>query len=196
MGKGWEVLDGRGGYGGGLDGDGEGYWEGMRLNPYKTPSSQDHQPQAREALKDINRGKSIRGHAINDKGEFIFMIKLKRALVGALFAAAVNPSVALAQSKPAVALPQNAASATILPAAAAQAPAPQRYLLLATFGYLGGQAGFMLSKGNGAAASSIAIIYNSSSQCEFAENQIKERWRNDVLNTLCMPFPDGAVVAH
>ena len=54
----------------------------------------------------------------------------------------------------------------------------------------------MLSKGNGAAAASIAIIYNSSSQCEFAENQIKERWRNDVLNTLCMPFPDGAVVAH
>ena len=28
------------------------------------------------------------------------------------------------------------------------------------------------------------------------ENQIKEKWRNDVLNTLCMPFPDGGVVAH
>jgi hypothetical protein len=106
------------------------------------------------------------------------MARLTRALAGALFAATINSSVALA------------------PTAAAQAPSPQRYLLLATFGYLGGQAGFMLSKGNGAAVSSIAIIYNTSSQCEFAENQIKEKWRNDVLNTLCMPFPDGAVVAH
>ena len=103
------------------------------------------------------------------------MVKLKRVLTGALFTATINSTVALAQTNSAVALPQNAAS---------------------TIGYLGGQAGFMLSKGNGAAAASIAIIYNSSSQCEFAENQIKERWRNDVLNTLCMPFPDGAVVAH
>ena len=124
------------------------------------------------------------------------MVKLKRLLVGTLFTATINSTAALAQTKPVVAMPQNAASTTNSPAAAAQAPAPQRYLLLSTFGYLGGQAGFMLSKGNGAAASSIAIIYNSPSQCEFAENQIKERWRNDVLNTLCMPFPDGAVVAH
>ena len=124
------------------------------------------------------------------------MARLTRALAGALFAATINSSVALAQSNPAVALPQNAAPTTNSPTAAAQAPSPQRYLLLSTFGYLGGQAGFMLSKGNGAAVSSIAIIYNTSSQCEFAENQIKEKWRNDVLNTLCMPFPDGAVVAH
>jgi hypothetical protein len=80
--------------------------------------------------------------------------------------------------------------------AATQAPTTQRYLLLATFGYLGGQAGFLLNKGNGAAAELITIVYNSASQCTFAENQLKEKWRNDVLNTLCMPFPEGAVVAR
>ena len=170
---------------------------------YEQTHTEPHQPGPPTAsARGVKNNKQGQIHprtcykAINTDGEFVFMIKLKRALVGALFAATISSSVALAQSKPAVALPQSAASATNLPTAAAQAPTPQRYLLLATFGYLGGQAGFMLSKGNGAAASSIAIIYNSSSQCEFAENQIKERWRNDVLNTLCMPFPDGAVVAH
>jgi hypothetical protein len=80
--------------------------------------------------------------------------------------------------------------------AATQAPTTQRYLFLATFGYLGGQAGFLLNKGNGAAAALITIVYNSASQCTFAENQLKEKWRNDVLNTLCMPFPEGAMVAR
>ena len=80
--------------------------------------------------------------------------------------------------------------------AATQVPTTQRYLLLATFGYLGGQAGFMLNKGNGAAAELVTIVFNSASQCTFAENQLKEKWRNDVLNTLCMPFPEGAMVAR
>ena len=126
----------------------------------------------------------------------ILMAKFKIALATILVGVAMTPSVALAQSKPSLGLSQDAATTTNSPAATVEAPAPQRYLLLATFGYLGGQAGFMLNKGSGAAASSVSIIFNSSSQCEFAENQIKERWRNDVLNTLCMPFPVGAVIAR
>ena len=102
----------------------------------------------------------------------------------------------LAQANPSAMIVKPSGLAAETQALVVQAPAPQRYLLLASFGYLGGQSGFMLNKGNGAAASNIAIIYNSSSQCEFAENLIKEKWRNDVVNTVCMPFPDGAVVAR
>lgn len=74
--------------------------------------------------------------------------------------------------------------------------APQRALLVATFGYLGGQGGLFLNKANGAAVDTVMISFKNADQCEFAANQLKEKWRNDVVNSICLPLPDDAQVHH
>lgn len=124
------------------------------------------------------------------------MTIFEKAFIRFVCAASITSMAVLGQGRQALSQAEAPSSLRDTTIASTQVPATQRYLLLVTFGYLGGQAGFLLNKGNGAAAELITIIYNSASQCTFAENQLKEKWRNDVLNTLCMPFPEGAMVAR
>jgi len=124
------------------------------------------------------------------------MLISAKAFTRFVCAASITSLAVFGQGSQAISQTKDTASSRDSINVTTQAPAQQRYLLLATFGYLGGQAGFLLNKGNGAAAALITIVYNSASQCTFAENQLKEKWRNDVLNTLCMPFPEGSMVAR
>jgi len=73
-------------------------------------------------------------------------------------------------------------------------PAQGRYLLIMTLGYLGGQPGAFLSKPGSAAVDAVMIKFNSMSQCEYVETQMKAKWRKDIFNSICIALPEGAEV--
>ena len=83
-------------------------------------------------------------------------------------------------------------SVTAIPNASPVIKPLGKYILIMTFGYLGGQPGMLLSKPGGAAVDTIIINLESKSQCKYIEDQMKDTWRNDIFNSVCLVLPDGA----
>ena len=72
-----------------------------------------------------------------------------------------------------------------------------KYILIMTFGYLGGQPGMLLSKPGGAAVDTVIINLESKSQCKYIEDQMIH-FRNDerkgtVMNRIAKGYTEADI---
>ena len=79
---------------------------------------------------------------------------------------------------------------------AASAASTGRHVLIATFGYMGGQPGFVMPKWSSASTDTVIIEFDSKSQCEYVQSELKANWRSDILNSACVALPASAKVAR
>lgn len=103
-------------------------------------------------------------------------------------------ALVLSQGAFSVALAEPANTGAPAKTAETALPAQGKYLLIMTLGYLGGQPGAFLSKPGSAAVDAVMIKFNSMSQCEYVETQMKEKWRKDIFNSICIALPEGAEI--
>ena len=78
----------------------------------------------------------------------------------------------------------------------AYAASSGRHVLIATFGYMGGQPGFAMPKWSSSSTDTVIMDFDSKSQCEYVQNELKANWRTDILNTACVAIPDSAEIAR
>ena len=78
----------------------------------------------------------------------------------------------------------------------AYAASTGRHVLVATFGYMGGQPGFVMPKWSSASTDTVIIEFDSKSQCEYVQSELKASWRTDILNSACVALPASAKIAR